>query len=305
MSRKNRQTDAGRYRAECFNFWLNKMLRVAVSSIKWQGFPDEVDTVYLEKVLNMNGSAICVNDDVLNEIIVGTNSSTGTIDKYGYPNSRSITLANGEFIQYDKENSVIIYNNSLRVSDWNIIEAMARRLADLDVVIRVNCNLQKTVPLIPTTESQRLSVDNIMQQIDGGNLFVPVDARAFDLVTFKDALIMDNAKTFTADQIISIQSSIWFRFLTMMGINNAYSEKKERLIQSEVASNEDEIYIYRRDRLNARERAANEINRKFGLDLKVMYFSDDTNNSVLNIGQVGIDNDSNISEFPNADKGVM
>ena len=59
--------------------------------------------------------------------------------------------------------------------------------------------------------------------------------------------------------------------LTFLGINNANTDKKERLITDEVRANDEQLYIARQIMLNARKQACDEINKMFGLNIDVEF----------------------------------
>ena len=73
------------------------------------------------------------------------------------------------------------------------------------------------------------------------------------------------------------------RYLTLLGYENTNNDKKERMITGEISSNYGEVEAMRNSSLVARQNAVNEINEKFGLDIKVRFRSDvDT---LVNLGE--------------------
>lgn len=272
--------------------WEKRMLRIASSSIKWTGLPYSVDTVYLEYLLARNGSAILVLDKEIGTIYCGQNASTGVLDIYGYPTNRSVIFRNGAQQWYDINESVIIYNNSMRNADLLYYKMFADDLANIDMAVRVNINSQKTMPIIPTNQQQALTIKNLYQSIEENYGMRMVDGDSMDVESFKASLQFDNRKSFTADNMIVVQREIWNRCLTFIGINNVNVEKRERVNTFETNSNLDEIAIMRRDRINSRERACQEIKMKWGIDVSVDYYSNlingiggDGNGAVYNTSQ--------------------
>lgn len=273
MGRKNRRKTL--YQQEQRkNMWLVRILRLAQSSIRWEGLPDELDLVYLEMCLARNGSAIIVYDDITENYLCGQNASVGNLDLYGYPLNRSVIFRNGLQMWATPENSVIIYNNPMRTGDLWLYEQIADDMANIDMAIKVNVNSQKTTPIIPTKFTNLLTAENIYQQIDENMPYILIDPEGLDVVAFKEALTFDNRKSFTSDQLIAVQRELWNRCLTMIGINNENVLKRERVNIAEANSNLDEIAIMRRDRLNAREEACKKMEEVFGLTVNASYYSD-------------------------------
>lgn len=256
------------------NMWTTRMMRLASSSVKWEGLPDTVDTVYLEYCLARSGRAIIVYEEELKQWFCGQDASVGSLDIYGYPTQRSVVFRNGKQLWYTPKTSVIIYNNSMRTGDYWYYRIFANDLANMDMAIRVNVNTQKTMPIIPTSQQQALSAENLMQDIDENVPWKLIDEQSMDVDKFRAALMFDNRKSFTADNLIAVQREYWNRCLTFIGINNTNVEKRERVNVFETNSNLDEIAIMRRDRLNSRERACKEMKRLWGLDVKANYYSD-------------------------------
>lgn len=255
------------------NIWTTRLLRLGSSAIKWEGFPTSIDKVYLEYLLLRNGSAIILNDPEMG-LVCGQNASTGILDIYGYPQNRSVIFRNGLQVFCNVNESVIIYNNSMRRGDTWMYEIFANDLANIDMAVRVNINSQKTMPIIPSSLEQSLSMKNLYSDIEENKGMRIVDNSSMDIEAFKSALQFDNRKSFTSDNMIMVQRELWNRCLTFMGINNVNVEKRERVNTFETTSNLDEIYIMRRDRINSRERACEIMEKKWGIKVTVDYYSD-------------------------------
>ena len=61
------------------------------------------------------------------------------------------------------------------------------------------------------------------------------------------------------------------RFLTLLGIDNAFSLKKEREIAGEMDANNEQIYIAREAALRCRQKACEECNALFGTNIQVRF----------------------------------
>lgn len=288
MSRKKKEEKASRRFYQYYDYWMTRMLYVASSAIEWVNLPKACDPIYLENCLNRAGAAVMIRDPLLDDYFVGQNGSTGPIDIYGYPENRRAIFLNGTTVNSNREESVIIYNNSMRSSDIWIFEHIAKRLADMDSAVDINMQSQKTMPIIPVNQNQRLTVENVYSDIENNIPYIMVDPNALDIDKLRESLTFDNRKSFTSDLMIQVQREIWNRFLTYVGVNNVNVEKRERTNIPEINSNLDEILIMRRNRLNARQRACDLINEKWDLDLQVRYYSEREvveNGNVYNAGK--------------------
>lgn len=274
MSKKKKEKKAEHRFYQYYDYWLTRILYVASSAIEWEGLPISCDPIFLENCLNRAGSAIMVRDEILDTYLVGENSSVGQIDIYGYPTDRRVIFLNGNTAKYDLDTSVIIYNNSMRSSDLWIFQHIAKRLADMDSAIDVNMQSQKTMPIIPVSPEQQLTIENLYSDIENNIPYTLIDANAVDVDMLRNALTFDNRKSFTSDLMIQVQRETWNRFLTYVGVNNVNIEKRERTNVPEINSNLDEIMVMRRNRLNSRQRAADLMREKWGIKITPRYYSE-------------------------------
>ena len=255
------------------NMWLVRMIRLAASTIKWEGLPDYIDTGWMEYNLTRSGSFILWKDSITGRYYAGQNASTGNLDIDGYPTIRSCILRNGQQVFLDPSESVIIYNNVMRTSDYWIYELMADTLASMDMAIMVNVNTQRTMPIVPIKKEQLLSAKNLIEDLEENIPYKFVDPVSLDIEAFKNALLFDNKNLLLADNIVKVQREYWNRCLTIIGINNANVEKAERVNIAEADSNMDEIATLRYDRIRQRDFACKEMKEIFGLDVRAKYVS--------------------------------
>lgn len=256
------------------DFWFSRITRLACASITWDGLPAEIPVPYLEKACTMTGAANIIRDKDTGIYMVGDDSSVGNTNIYGTPNDRAVTFYNGVEMRAGIRESVIVYNNVFHEPDIWLYRQFASQLADLDIAIAINCNSQKTVPILPTSPQQKLSVENAYQNVIENIPYILVDKDSFDLDGFKNALQFDNRKSFTSDQMMVVQREIWNRVLTLLGINNSNVIKAERVNVQETNSNLDEIMVMRESRLSTRRVSARHLKRKFGIDCEPRYVSD-------------------------------
>lgn len=274
MPRKYKQKEVFSGWNSYINYWITRCIRMAVSSVRWDGLPKTIDTQYLEQCINKSGSGIIVYDDVLGKWLGGQNASVGQLDIYGYPMDRRVIFRNGQSARYTPETSVIIYNNSMRSGDLWIYRMVAARMADYDMAINVNMQTQKTMPIIPASIQTKLTIDNLYESYMSNMPYSVVEPNSIDIEAFRSALTFDNKRSFTADGMILVERDVWNWFLTFCGIDNVNNQKKERVIVPEATANNGEVYIMRRDRINARERAAEIMGELWGWEVKVDYYND-------------------------------
>ena len=145
------------------------------------------------------------------------------------------------------------------------VEMYARRLYEIERTIDVNVKAQKTPILIRATENQRLTMKNLYMQYDGNEPFIFGD-KQLDMDGIK---VLKTDAPYVADKLNILKRQIWNEALTYLGIENSNTEKRERLVSDEITSNLGGVAAQRFCRLNARRKAAEQINKMFGLNIQV------------------------------------
>jgi hypothetical protein len=253
-----------------FLFYYYRLMELSVSMFKWENLPDTVDQRYIEMELFRNGSVVYFNDEYIGNLCLDV-LFNGNFDVYGYPvKRRAYSYYNNYNKELDSTNSVIIYNNYIRTNSETAVRMYAKRLYNLDRIIDVNANAQKTPVLIRASEKQRLSMLNLYKEYNGNAPFIFGD-KDLDL---SDIKAISTQAPYVADKIYTLKSQIWNEALTYLGISNINIQKKERLITDEVMRNQGGTIASRYSRLESRKKAVDEINKMFGTNISVSYQED-------------------------------
>ena len=270
-----------------YEHYFNRLMELSISMFEWKNLPSTCDVRYLELALFMNGSAVFFQDDVLEDYVALDVICSGRLDVYGNPVLRR---AYSRYNNYQKllkgNNSVIIWNNYTRTNSVLDVEMFAKRLYNLDRIIDVNANAQKTPILIKCDETQRLTMLNVYKEYDGNSPVIFGDKA----LNSNGLDVLSTGAPYVADKLYTLKTQIWNEALTYLGISNINVQKKERLITDEVTRNQGGTIASRYSRLESRREAARKINDMFGLNIEVNYRED--------FQQVGEDNQP---EDPGAD----
>ena len=250
--------------------YLNRLTELAISMFEWKNLPDTVDARYLELHLFETGCMVYFKDEVIGDLCLDC-IVNGRLDVYGNPLLRR---AYSEYNNYQKllkyNNSVIIWNNYLHGNSILDVEMFARRLYNIDRIIDVNANAQKTPVLLQGSEKQRLTLLNLYKEYDGNAPFIFGD-KNLDLNSLK--ALSTNAP-YVCDKLYQLKTQIWNEALTYLGISNINIQKKERLISDEVTRNQGGTIASRYSRLESRRQAVEKINDMFGTNIEVNYRKD-------------------------------
>ena len=248
-----------------FTDYYNRLSLLAKSVFKWENLPNGMDEKWIETFLFKHGKCVFYNNDKRG-LMVAECTTDGVLNNYEEP--VSVTPAG---IDVEPQNlivnkeCVIIRNNDDMIPTSIPLELFAYRLAETSRTMDINVNAQKTPVLILTTEKGKLTVKNIYAQWNGNEPVITGD-KNIDPELFK---VLKTDAPIVFPQLQNHKQCLWNECLTFLGINNANTEKRERLITEEVEANNDHIDLSADSFLKSRERACEQINKLFKTNIKV------------------------------------
>lgn len=264
--------------------YINRLTELAICMFEWKNLPATVDQRYLELHLFETGCMVYFDDDILGNLCLDC-IANGRLGVYGDPILRRAYSGYNNYQKLLKEsNSVIIWNNYLHTNSILDVKMFAKRLYNIDRIIDVNANAQKTPVLVQGTEKQRLTLLNLYKEFDGNAPFIFGD-KNLDLSALKS---IQTDAPYVCDKLYQLKTQIWNEALTYLGISNINIQKKERLITDEVTRNQGGTIASRYSRLESRRQAVKKINDMFDTNIEVNYREDfqeidnDDTNSVGN-----------------------
>ena len=272
MARRRKKTffeESARLNNRAYAYYMTRFSELALSVFKWENLPDTVDERFLELTLYSDGQAVFFKDEVLGELCLQC-AVNGPFDVYRIPIRRRAYAVNGYQKMLTNKDSVIIWNNKLHTNTEPDMRVFARRLWDLDRSIEVNARAQKTPVLLQGPEEQRLTLLNLYKEYDG-NVPVVCGDKNLNLEGFKS---ISTQAPFVGLDLYQLKTQIWNEALTYLGISNLTIQKKERVNTDEVTRSLGGTLASRNARLEARKKAAEEINKMFDLDISVHFKED-------------------------------
>lgn len=247
-----------------------RLMELSISMFEWKNLPEGIDERFLEMVLFTDGHAVFFRDDELGDYLALQCLINGKLNVYRIPINRRAFAVNGYQKQLTDKDSVIIFNNMLHTNSWLDVKMFAKRLYNLDRIIDVNANAQKTPILIKGNEQQRLTLMNLYKEYDGNAPVIFAD-KSLDMNALQ---VMSTQAPYVADKIYQLKTQIWNEALTYLGISNVSFQKRERMVSDEVTRSQGGTVASRYSRLNARRQACEQINKMFGLNIDCNFRGD-------------------------------
>ena len=223
-------------------YYLSRLSELAMSMFKWKNLPDSVDPRFLEYTLFYEGAAVFFKDKDLTERNLSKNEQEedgtylalqvvlgGDLNVYRIPNNRKAYAVNTYNKQLTVNDSVIIWNNMLRLPEYGRMMFYANKLYQIDRAIDVNVKGQRFPIAILCDENQRLTLKNVYMQYDGNEPFIFGD-KNLDLSQIQ---VINTGSPYVADKLQQLKNNIWSEAMMCLGIPNSPTEKKERLVANE------------------------------------------------------------------------
>ena len=248
-----------------FTDYFTRLKLLAQSVFKWENLPNGIEERYIEQFLFEKGKCVFYND-WKRGLMIADCVEDGDLNNYNDTVSVTPTGIDVDNTPLTvKKDCVLIRNNDLKIPTDFPVKLFAYRLAEISRTIDINIGAQKTPILILTSEKGKLTVKNVYAQYKD-NEPVIIGDKNIDPEMFK-VLKTDAPKVFSDLQQQKL--CIWNECLTFLGINNANTEKRERLITGEVEANNTHIDLSADCFLKARETACEDINKIFETNISV------------------------------------
>ena len=255
--------------ARTFDYYFTRLQNIQLSVYEWKNLPETVDPRWLELNICLNGMCLFFKDEVMGFLALPCTIGS-TLNVYNIPTYRRAYAANGYQAERHEKDSVIIFHNYLhQVPIWDL-EMFATRLADYQRTIDINVNSQKTPIALLVDDSEKATWENTYLSYIG-NVPVIIGNKGMNPNAMQ---VLKTDAPFVADAIEELRTMVWNDAMSYIGISNVNVTKKERLITDEVQRNMGGVLASRYSPLEMRRRACEEINKMFGLDIKVDFRED-------------------------------
>lgn len=245
---------------ELFNFFKG----ICLNMFQWDGLPESILPEYIEEPLFDRGIVGFFQDEK-NGLLCLPAQGEGGVNVYGEYTDFRITGQNGYNVVVSIDNCTPIYNRIDRTNSRDLVLIYVNRLVNIERTIDVNVNHQKTPKIILCDDKDRLTFLNIIKQADDNEPAIYADKN----LNINNVDSLDITAPYVSDKLMDLWHDTVNELLTMLGINNANTDKRERLVTDEVNSNNEIIDKAADLYLIARQRAVDKINKKFNLSISV------------------------------------
>lgn len=242
---------------------FNRISNIALSRFKWTGLPDSCRPEILEKTLFFYGCALFMDDPDLGFIHTPVNLP-GPYNVY----YQSIERHAYSF-EYDKtfyiNNSVLIKANPPMYPDYLTVWTYTPKIANCLRAIDVHTETLKRPFLITCPDKTVQSVKRMIERIGDNEVAIAGEK----LGENGEINVLPLGSNSNLQDMWANVKNYFNQVYSSLGVRNSYTEKRERMITSEVEGEGNAVRHSLESELSERQRAAEEINKMFGLNVSV------------------------------------
>lgn len=260
--------EAGVYnRLQWFNALRNNILNLLYSRFTWKNLPQDMPPFFIEQVLCTQGKGVFHVDKKFGLLFLGGGFG-GQLNVYNMPTTfNAISTTYNKELNLYSDDTVLVGNNTNYTNELVLVDKYISTLAEIKKTESINLKTLATPFLLSANEKTKDSILFQYNQLQNGAPYVVVDPTLDKLAKMEVLNLNVNSHL---DELQKYYNSTRSELLTLLGIKNLLvNDKKERLVTSEAEANEDEVMSNLSYRLEARQRAVEEANKKFGTEIEV------------------------------------
>ena len=249
------------------------LTELCINRFEWENLPPEIDSRFLEYTLFRNGLCVFFHDERYDRYFALQGSGSGRWNMYDNPIAFTV-VGNGMISREMKATECVpIWANATRSPEHDIQRIYAPKLASIERTIEINLNAMRTPYIVAVDENERLTYQNMLRSIMAGEPAIFGTKNLMSGTGFDEKIKVFNTGV-DRETVLNLQvakSKMWNECMTLLGVNNANQDKRERLVADEISANDSQVSSVRDISLNARQQACDLINERYDLDVSVKW----------------------------------
>lgn len=243
-----------------YQYYIDMMLKMALSRFRWVNLPETCDERYLELMLATEGCATIAFPKKMKGTFFSLQcTQQGRPNMYDRPNSWYAIGQNGTKFTCDRTQGVVVYDNETRYPLMNGIELYANELTHIRITRNMN-RLHQQIPFIlKGPQEKEQDMVNMFKQVAGGEPAI-IGTEDIDAVRYET---LSTGVNFIGEELALDEKNVWNNVYMMLGISNS-TIKQERMTEDEIQAQKAPASLVASSALIERRKAAKELNRRFG-----------------------------------------
>ena len=247
------------------------MLNRSNVMFKYHNLPDTIPASELEKMIQANGFAVI--GKINGELYALNAGLGGEPDVYNKPTEAIVSVPAFNYNATWKigKDCEVITNDSMNMGLIPLFAKYCTLMNENEISIMLSVINQRISFLLSANDDNTIaSAKQLLKDIEAGKQGVVSDSKVFD--SFKAQALTKNAGTGITD-LIELEQYLKASMFNEIGLNANYNMKRERLSESEVEMNGDNLYPLVDDMASNRKSGVERVNNLFGTDIQVEFNS--------------------------------
>lgn len=279
--------------ADYTGYFLSRMQ----SMFKYSGLPESLPQRNIELMLLCNGH-ICISE--VNGVLYGfTGGLGGEPDVYYMPTIYTVSNPALNFSKNLKigEECIVIRNNTMYQSILPLLQRYISLLVENDISLTMATINSRIINILTAcTDNTKDSAELYIEKIKNGDLAIIGDTSIFETNDL-NLLSSNQGKTGIITDLIELEQYTKASLYNELGLNANYNMKRESINSGESVLNDDMLLPLVDDMLRCRQECFDEVNKKYGTDIKVSLFSAwEDNEEEIQAEQEHIENDVDVEK---------
>lgn len=262
-----------------YSYHAANLYSIALNRIKWLNLPEGCNSRFLEETLLNQGQAVIFQWKGLfgqPEFYSTQVTSHGPWNLYNNPTKLVSIGNNGWHVRVPWQKGVMVWETQDRLfNTMTYITMFASRLAEADRVADINLNTLKKPYFITGPEERIQDAMKMMQSVDNNEPAIFGNSR-LDQIQWN---VLQTGAEYIGEEMQYRKQYLLNEFMTFLGIENPGLEKQERMTQEEIERRSAAAELKRLNYLTPRRDAAAVLNKRFGLNIEVVWNSDNLTES--------------------------
>ncbi|MGL4571593.1 MAG: hypothetical protein ACRCVJ_11065 [Clostridium sp.] len=288
MSRKKSFLNKGDklvFEETVYNRTFNLYSLIAKNRFRWNNLPPELESHIIEEFLFNNGEIAFFKDESKGGFLTLPSTCNGMLNVYGEPLNFNVVGVNYSN-QLSIDEMVRIKANDESIPTRRHIEHYSKWIEEIEITMKRNLKLLRQPDIVCSTKENEFSMKAMYKKIDEGEDAIFVEAQHGARGDVGISVLNRNAQNYIPE-LQKNKDDLIYELLTFLGINNANTSKRERMVVDEVNVNNVNILMHIDYEYKCRKDACEQINKKFGLNIDVELVIDEltTDNLDTEIGE--------------------
>jgi len=269
------------------NNLINSFLNKTITMFLYDGLPETIDFVELEKLLQIKGIAFLTEYNN-NLVVLPIDLIYDEVDVYGNALKGNVYFNDTREVKtMNIEDGVLIKNDYLGIGLMEILKKYAFLVNESTTTLYLSNVWKRTEKVLTANDDATAeSVKKYLEKIENGELAIITSSLLYESINVNTSQTMGTS----LHELLEYDNYIKSQFYNEIGLYHHNNMKKERLITSEVEVGKSSVYPLVDNMLNSRRKGLKELNDKYNLNAGVEFTSSWELRSDLSVEDEKIDN---------------